>query len=157
MRVKVKVKVNVNTLQDGDIIIYRKNKAGLHGHICIYYKGKIKEASAKHFFGRTTDMVKNRLDTTGKKYVYVFRVKDGQTYTPLKKGSQGQEVIRLQNYLNWFWSTDIKKNKKKILKVDGDFGKLTEARVKATQNSLKVSQDGVVGKITLEKMKSALR
>lgn len=153
----VKVKATVNTLQDGDIIIYKKNKVGRHGHICIYYKGKIKEASAKHYFGRTTDMVANRLSTAGKKYVYVFRVKNGETYNPIKKGSQGQEVIRLQNYLNWFWTKDIKSKKKKILKVDGDFGKLTDARVKAMQNALKVKQDGVVGKITLAKMKEASR
>ena len=135
-------------LQDGDIIIYRKAVVGLHGHICIYYKGKIKEASAKHFFGRTTNMVDTRLSKVGKKYVHVYRVKDAQMYTPLQKGSKGSEVEKLQKYINWYFGKDT-------LKVDGIFGSLTLTQVKLLQKKLKTKQDGIVGKTTLAKMKAA--
>lgn len=146
----VEVKATASTLQDGDIIIYRKNIAGVHGHICIHYGGKIKEASAKHYYGRTTDQVKNRLDTKGKKYVKVFRVKDGKTYAPLKKGSKGDEVKKLQKYLNWYFKSD---DELKPLKVDGDFGAITTGRVKLMQRQLKLAVDGLVGTKTLEAMK----
>lgn len=145
----VKVKDH-SKLQDGDIIIYRKNLVGKHGHICIYYSGKIKEASAKHYFGRTTDQLKNRLSTKGKKYVYVFRVKDGSVYSPLKKGSKGDEVKKLQKYLNWYFKSD---DELKPLKVDGDFQNITMGRVKLFQNQQKLKIDGIVGKLTLAKMK----
>ena len=139
-----------SNLQDGDIIIYRKNIAGKHGHICMYYGGKIKEASAKHYFGRTTDKVQNRLSKKGKKYVYVFRVKNGQRYCPLEKGVTGNEVKKLQKYLNWYFEND---KDLKPLKVDGIFGSLTSGRVKLFQNQQSLKIDGVVGKQTLAKMK----
>lgn len=69
-------KVNVDKvkdLQDGDIIIYsRPNK---NGHICLFVDGKIKEASLKHFYGKTTDTAKDRISKTGKKWVKVYRAK----------------------------------------------------------------------------------
>lgn len=142
-------------LQDGDIIIYKKKIAGRHGHICIYYNGKIKEASAKHYYGRTTDQVKNRLSTKGKKYVYVFRVKDGKKYCPLEKGMTGDEVKKLQRYLNWYFKGD---DDLKPLKVDGIFGSITNGRVKLMQNQLGgLKIDGVVGVKTLAKMKGVSR
>ena len=144
------VKATADTLQDGDIIIYRKSIAGLHGHICMYYNGKIKEASARHYYGRTTDQVKNRLNTTGKRYVKVFRVKDGKTYAPLSKGSKGEEVKKLQRYLNWYFKGD---DELKPLKIDGEFGSITNGRVKLLQRQLKLVIDGVVGKKTVEAMK----
>jgi hypothetical protein len=134
-------------LQDGDIILYKKDKLGNHGHICIHYKGKIKEASAKHYFGRTTNQLANRLSTKGKKYVYVFRVKDGKVYTPLKQGSRGEEVKKLQSYLNWYLGSK--------LKIDGDFGPVTNAKVKLMQNQMGLKIDGIVGTKTLAKMKEA--
>lgn len=150
----VEVKDHTN-LQDGDIIIYKKAIAGRHGHICIYYNGKIKEASAKHFYGRTTDQVANRLSAKGKKYVYVFRIKDGKKYCPLEKGMTGDEVKRLQRYLNWYFKGD---DDLKPLKVDGIFGSITKGYVKAMQvefnkqGKLKVI-DGVAGTKTLAVMK----
>lgn len=141
-------------LQDGDIIIYRKNLVGKHGHICMYFGGKVKEASAKHYFGRTTDQLKNRLSTKGKKWVYVFRVKNGTVYRPLQKGSRGEEVKRLQRYLNWYFKKD---DELKPLKVDGDFGSITMGRVKLFQNQQSLKIDGVVGKQTLDKMKGVSR
>ena len=67
------VSVTKNTIQNGDIILYKKKNGG--GHICIYYNGKIKEASLKDFYGKTTDKVSSRLSTSGKAWVKVFRAK----------------------------------------------------------------------------------
>lgn len=144
-------------LQDGDIIIYKKDMAGRHGHICIHYKGKVKEASAKHYYGKTTNNLANRLNPKGKKYVYIYRFKDTVINAPIKKGSKGEQVERLQRYMNWYFANDINKGKMKSLKVDGDFLKLTLARVKLMQKSLGVKVDGVVGSKTLQAMKGADR
>lgn len=147
----VQVKATADTLQDGDIIIYRKTPTlPKRGHICIYYKGKIKEASAKNYYGRTTDKVAARLSTSGKKYVHVYRVKDGKKYNPLKLNSSGTQVKRLQTYLNWYFAKDTDL---KALKVDGDFGPITAKRVKLLQKRLGLVQDGIVGNKTLAKMK----
>lgn len=67
------VSVNKNTIQNGDIILYERKNGG--GHICIYYNGKIKEASHNQFYPKTTDKVSARLSTSGKKWVKVFRAK----------------------------------------------------------------------------------
>lgn len=150
----VRVNATADTLQDGDIIIYKKKMAGRHGHICIYYKGKIKEASARHYYGRTTDQVKNRLSTAGKKYVHVYRVKNGRKYCPLEKGVTGSEVKKLQKYLNWYFKNDEDLTQ---LKEDGIFGPITKGRVKLFQRQQKLSVDGVVGPKTLTGMKGVSR
>lgn len=63
----------VKELQDGDIIVYARPNA--NGHICMYVGGKIKEASLKHFYGRTNDAAKARISTSGKRWVRVYRAK----------------------------------------------------------------------------------
>lgn len=142
-------------LQNGDIILYRKKPTlPRAGHVCLYFEGKCKEASAKHFYGRTTDLVKNRLDTTGKKFVYIFRIKDSEVYTPLKKGAKGLQVKRLQKYVNWYFADEIKVGKIERLVQDGIFGPLTESLVKKMQKEMKLKADGVVGKLTLSSMKN---
>ena len=151
------IMVKTNDPQSGDIFIYKKDKAGRHGHIGIIYNNKVKEASANNFYGKTTDTLKTRLSINGKKYVYVFHFKDEVIYKPLKKGSEGKEVEKLQRYLNWYFADQINKGKMKSLKIDGIFGKLTLARVKLLQQGLKLQQDGVVGKLTLKAMKEAKR
>lgn len=147
---KSKIMVKTNDPQSGDIFIYRKDKKGKHGHIGIIYGGKVKEASANNFWGKTTDTLKSRLSHSGKKYVYVYRFVDGKTYKPLKKGSEGEQVKRLQKYINWYVGRDV-------LKVDGIFGSITEAQTKAMQKRLKLKADGIVGKLTIAKMKEVKR
>ena len=63
----------VKTLQDGDIIIYQRNDGG--GHICMYVGGKIKHASLKKWYGRTTDTAKSALSTKGRRWIKVYRAK----------------------------------------------------------------------------------
>ena len=67
------VKVTPSTAKDGDIIVYTKTKGG--AHICIVYKGKIKEASHDMYYPKTTPYLKQRLDKSGKKMLKVYRAK----------------------------------------------------------------------------------
>ncbi|MBE9223884.1 peptidoglycan-binding protein [Phormidium sp. LEGE 05292] len=57
----------------------------------------------------------------------------------LSKGSKGDDVKFLQEILNSYGYS---------LKVDGDFGKLTEAAVKKFQQSRDLTVDGIVGEKT---------
>ena len=69
-------KVKTSEAKPGDIGFYRKNVKGKHGHIFICYSnGKVKEASHNQYYPKTTNSLKTRLSSTGKKYVYVFRPK----------------------------------------------------------------------------------
>lgn len=146
----IKIEAKKENIKDGDIFIYRKNKLGRHGHIGIFYGGKVKEASAKHYYGKTLNKMDERLSKAGKKYIYVFRCKDSVVSMPLKNGSKGENVERLQKYINWY-------NGKSVLKVDGIFGNITEKYVKQMQKALGLKVDGVVGKLTLAKMKEVKR
>lgn len=59
-------------LRDGDIITYRNSSGG--GHICIYAGGKLRHASYKKWYGRTTGPG-GRLKISGKKWIRVYRAK----------------------------------------------------------------------------------
>ena len=63
----------VKKLQDGDIIVYQRNDGG--GHISMYVGGKIKHASLKKWYGRTTDTAKGALSTKGRRWVKIYRAK----------------------------------------------------------------------------------
>lgn len=133
----------VSTLKDGDIILYAKDPDG--GHICIFDKGKIKEASLKKWYGRTTNSVKTRLSIKGKKWVKVFRAK-GTYDASLHKDDKGDEVKKLQKFLNW-WDSSLS------LTVDGIFGDKTAAAVKAFQSANGLDADGYFGAKSLAKAK----
>lgn len=64
-------------------------------------------------------------------------VGEGATYPRLKKGAKGDSVYLLQTKLNAHGASPI-------LKVDGEFGSLTETAVKAFQTAKKLAVDGVV-------------
>ena len=63
----------VKTIQDGDVIIY-KNKDG-SGHIMIYSDKKIRHASYRKWYGRSTKDVAKRLNAKGRKFLKVYRAK----------------------------------------------------------------------------------
>lgn len=65
----------------------------------------------------------------------------------LKKGSKGAEVRKLQEALN-------KAKVKPMLKVDGDFGKNTEAAVRDFQKRARIKVDGKVGAETWAALKN---
>ena len=63
-----------------------------------------------------------------------------------EEGHSGEHVKRLQAFLN---------TKGAGLDVDGDFGPATKAAVQAFQKEAKIDADGIVGPVTLEKLKAA--
>ena len=132
----------------GDIGFYRKNVSGKHGHIFICYSdNKVKEASHAQYYPKTVNSLSTRLSTKGKKYVYVFRPPN-VTRTYLMKGDTGEEVKKLQNYLNWYGNK---------LSVDGVFGDATDKAVRSMQKALKLTEDGKVGAKTIEAMKKVTK
>lgn len=66
-----RVEAKASKLQDGDIIDYRNSGGGCH--ICIYYGGQIKEASAGDFYPKTTNSVNARINSKGKSKLRVYR------------------------------------------------------------------------------------
>lgn len=156
---KVKM-VKASEAQPGDIGMYRKKKSGLHGHIFMLYatfkdlkaneKGKVKEASAGHYYGKTTNSLRDRLNTKNKRYVYVFRYKRVVTERALKKGDKGENAENLQKYLNWYFRPKYGKD---VLVVDGDFGTITEKYLELFQTEQKITVDGKCGSQTIKAMK----
>lgn len=65
--------------------------------------------------------------------------------TNLKKGSKGEEVKKLQKFLNWALNVKID--------VDGDFGTKTESAVKEFQKKTSITVDGKFGPLTLSAAK----
>lgn len=65
--------------------------------------------------------------------------------TNLKKGSKGEEVKKLQKFLNW--ALNVK------LDVDGDYGIKTENAVKEFQKKMSITVDGKFGPLTLSAAK----
>ena len=65
--------IKESELKDGDIIRYRRNNGG--AHIFIYTGGKIKHAGIAKWYPRTTSP-DSRLKISGKKQIWVYRVKD---------------------------------------------------------------------------------
>lgn len=63
----------VSALKSGDIIIYEKNNK--KGHICLFVDKRIKHASYEKWYGRTTNNAAKMLNTSGKKFVRVYRAK----------------------------------------------------------------------------------
>lgn len=66
------------------------------------------------------------------------------TYPTLRYGSSGDCVRKLQAVLKLRWGYS--------LTVDGQFGSITQSKVKAFQTNQRISSDGVVGPITWGKL-----
>lgn len=66
----------------------------------------------------------------------------------VKKGSKGENVKRVQRFLNWYYG-------KTVLTVDGDFGNKTLTQVKKFQKAKSLTQDGICGPKTIAAMKSS--
>lgn len=145
-------RIDSSEAKPGDIGIYKKitDDGKDHGHIFIIYSGgRVKEASHEEYYPKTNKSLKSRLNTKGKEYVKVFRP-PSHTRNYLKNGDKGDEVKRLQQYLNWY-------DPNNKLKVDGIFGSATETAVKSMQSKLKLTADGMVGEKTLEAMRKVTK
>lgn len=72
----------------------------------------------------------------------------------LRKGSEGEEVKKLQKNLK---SLGFKDDSKKELAVDGDFGSKTKQALIKFQKSAKIEPDGVYGNESYKAMKSIIK
>lgn len=133
-------------LKAGDIIRYRKS-GGQHT-MMFYANGKIAEAQrSNNFPAIKKDTKKYNASNVVKSSIQVLRAKGTTARLYLMKGDTGEEVKKLQKYLNWY---DPKNN----LTVDGVYGNATETAVKKFQTEQKITVDGKAGTGTLEKMKA---
>lgn len=127
----------------GDIVTY-DHATTSGGHICIYHDGKIKHAAYESWYGRTTS-VGSRFSSKVNKNFKVYRAK-GTYEGSLHLGDSGDEVKKLQKFLNWYYGADV-------LTVDGIFGKQTALILRKFQDDNGLTVDGYCGPATLAKMK----
>lgn len=149
-------KSNVKPLsvgKPGDMILYTKNASGSSRHVIILGEGVIYEAQYEKTYGHVNTST-SKINTSRPK-VIIFRAKG--TYKTsrsyLMRGDKGEEVKKLQQYMNWFFRD--KYDGKDVLKVDGSFGAGTESYAKLMQSDLGFTDaDGLVGSKTIEAMKA---
>jgi peptidoglycan hydrolase-like protein with peptidoglycan-binding domain len=67
----------------------------------------------------------------------------------MRKGSSGDQVVKLQKCLNKIIGSD--------LDADGEFGPATEKAVRSFQKKYKLEIDGIVGPKTRTKIKSMMK
>ena len=137
----------------GDMILYTKNASGSSHHVIILGNGVIYEAQYEKTYGHVNTST-SKINTSRPK-VIIFRAKGTYKTTTtrqyLMRGDKGDEVKKLQQYINWFFQDKYGKD---VLKVDGSFGAGTESYAKLMQSDLGFTDcDGLVGPKTVEAMK----
>lgn len=82
-------------------------------------------------------------------YIASAQLKPGPSFTKdLKKGSSGEDVAKLQNFLEEKGFLKLPKNTKK-----GAYDKFTEEAVQKYQKSVKIKPTGILGPVTREQLK----
>ena len=137
----------------GDMILYTKNASGSSHHVIILGNGVIYEAQLEKTYGHVNTST-SKINTSRPK-VIIFRAKGTYKTTTtrsyLMRGDEGEEVKKLQKYINWFF---YPKYGKDVLTVDGKYGPATEGYCKLMQSDLGFTDcDGFVGPKTVEAMK----
>ena len=140
--------------KSGDMILYTKNASGSSRHVIILGNGVIYEAQYEKTYGHVNTST-SKINTSRPK-VIIFRAKGTYKTTTtrsyLMRGDKGDEVKKLQQYINWFFRNKYGKD---VLSVDGKFGANTQNYCKLMQSDLGFSDaDGLVGPKTVEAMKS---
>lgn len=141
----------------GDMILYTKNASGSERHVIILGDGVIYEAQYEKTYGHVNTST-SKINTSRPK-VIIFRAKGTYKTTTtrqyLMRGDKGDEVKKLQQYINWFFRNKYGKD---VLTVDGKFGANTEVYAKLMQSDLGFTDcDGLVGPKTVEAMKNYKR
>ena len=128
-----------------------------HGLVCCVFRPShtgiyVGNDTVRHCGGRKGQVVEEKLPgtphwerwaipaglyTTDELRKAGLNVDESKNIPTLRRGSQGDEVADLQTILNARYGAD--------LEVDGNFGKATEAAVKAFQKANGLTADGVVG------------
>ena len=139
--------------------VFTGETAGKHPHVGLYI-GNNEVIEAK---GTINGVVKSNL--TDKKWTFYGELKeviyDGAAPAPvpdptpgwrptIRRGNKGADVIECQTMLTRL-GYDIGKSG-----IDGDFGRATEAGVKAFQSDHKLVVDGVVGPMTWDALDKAI-
>lgn len=141
------------SLQAGDIIRYKKTSGQ---HTLMYFGGgKIAEAGrGSQFPAIEKDTKKYNKSNVKASTLQVIRanpITKTVTRNYLQRGDSGEEVKKLQQYINWFFR---EKYGKDVLTVDGKYGAKTEGYCKLMQSDLGFKDaDGYVGPKTVEAMK----
>lgn len=136
-------KIPTSMLKAGDILLFYDAK-GKWKHIGMYYgDGKFADSTS----GKTQISIRNYSSTT-LRCVKAFRptyTKSVTTTKVLVRGSKGDDVAKLQKFLNWAGFN--------CGSVDSDFGIKTFNAVKAFQNNTGLVVDGAFGEKSLAKAK----
>lgn len=145
-------KGSIGTLKAGDVIRYRKSSGQ---HTVIYIgDGKIAHASRKNAFPRISSTKPWNNSNVKKDTIQVIRanpVSKTVTRSYLQRGDSGEEIKKLQKYINWFFHNKYGKD---VLTVDGKYGVNTENYAKLMQSELGFKDcDGLIGPKTVEAMK----
>lgn len=153
MTIAIKGAINVNNLEPGDVIRYRKTSGQ---HTVVYIgNGQIAHASRGHAFPRissTKPWTNSNVKTSTIQVLRAKPISKEVTRNYLKEGDSGEEVKKLQKYINWFFKEKYGKN---VISVDGKFGTNTQNYCKLMQSDLGFSDaDGLVGPKTVEAMKA---
>lgn len=143
---------SVGTLQPGDVIRYRKSSGQ---HTVLYIgDGLIAHAGRSNWFPKIAASKPWNNSNVKKSTIQVIRanpISKTVTRNYLKRGDEGEEVKKLQKYINWFF---YPKYGKDVLTVDGKYGPATEGYCKLMQSDLGFTDcDGFVGPKTVEAMK----
>ena len=146
-------KIPDGLLQAGDIIRYKKTSGQ---HTLMYYGGgKIAEAGREHQFpaieSDTKKYNKSNVKLATLEVIRANPTTKTVTRSYLQRGDSGEEIKKLQKYINWFFHGKYGKD---VLSVDGKFGPHTESYSKLMQSDLGLKDcDGLIGPLTLEAMK----
>lgn len=143
---------SVGTLQPGDVIRYRKSSGQ---HTVLYIgDGLIAHAGRSNWFPKIGASKPWNNSNVKKSTIQVIRanpISKTVTRNYLKRGDEGEEVKKLQKYINWFF---YPKYGKDVLTVDGVYGAQAESYCKLMQSDLGFTDcDGFVGPKTIEAMK----
>lgn len=146
-------KIPDGLLQPGDIIRYKKT-SGQHTLMC-YANGKIAEAGREHQFpaieSDTKKYTKSNVKLATLEVIRANPTTKTVTRSYLQRGDSGDEVKKLQKYINWFFHDKYGKD---VLSVDGKFGVNTQNYCKLMQSDLGFTDcDGLIGPKTIEAMK----
>ena len=138
------------------------NKADMARYAKEIYRvwGNVADAIADHYglkklasagkpveTSKTSSDKKKPAKTTTKGYSVAFPVLPKKGY--LAKGDKGEQVKRLQRFLNWFGGYG--------LEIDGSFGALTKKAVERFQKAAKINIDGYFGAESLRAAKAVTK
>lgn len=141
-------------LKPGDIIRYKKTNGHQHTLMC-YANGKIAEAGREHQFpaieSDTKKYNKSNVKLATLEVIRANPTTKTVTRSYLQRGDSGEEIKKLQKYINWFFQSKYGKD---VLTVDGKYGVNTENYAKLMQSELGFKDcDGLIGPKTVEAMK----